>query len=60
MVYIGLPEGILLNEEEINKICESLFSTIKRELPEDYWTVAVISTVFEECSEKIKGKKLQL
>lgn len=59
-MYIELPAGIVMNEAETDKICEALFSTIKRELPENYQTIDVISTVFEECSKKIKKKKLQL
>ena len=59
-VYKWFSDKTMMSEEEMDRICESLFGTIKRELPEESQTVEVISTIFEECLEKVKAKKLQL
>ena len=59
-VYRWFSDKNMISEKEMNRICESLFDTVKKELPEESQTVEGISAIFEECIEKVKTKRLQL
>ena len=59
-MYIDSPLNFYMEKADADQLCESLFSTISRELPENLQTYEVIGMIFSECQERIKRKKLRL
>lgn len=57
---INYGNGLLIEKEKIESITDSIFSLIKKELPEEFQCSLVIDSIIEELKEKLNTKQLNL
>lgn len=57
---INYGNGLLIEKEKIESITDSIFSLIKKELPEEFQCSLVIDSIIKELENKLDTKQLNL
>lgn len=52
--------GLVIKKEKIDSITDSIFSLIKKELPEEFQCSSVIKSILKETENKLDSIKLKL